>query len=101
MLWLGAQDVVAGRISGGMLMQFVLYAVLGAGALGQLSEVWNDVSQAAGAAGRIGELLAVKPRIAAPADPLALAKPVRGELAFDVGRFRLSRPRRRSGAAAT
>ncbi len=81
-LWLGAQDVVAGRISGGTLMQFVLYAVLGAGALGQLSEVWNDVSQAAGAAGRIGELLAVKPRIAAPARPAVLAKPVRGALAF-------------------
>ena len=86
-LWLGAQDVVAGRISGGILMQFVLYAVLGAGALGQLSEVWNDVSQAAGAAGRIGELLAVKPRIAAPARPAVLAKPVRGALAFDSVEF--------------
>ena len=81
-LWLGAQAVVAGRMSGGTLMQFVLYAVLGAGALGQLSEVWNEVSQAAGAAGRIGDLLAVKPRIAAPANPLRLAKPVRGDLAF-------------------
>ncbi|HZZ59895.1 MAG TPA: ABC transporter transmembrane domain-containing protein [Roseiarcus sp.] len=81
-LWLGAQDVVAGRMSGGTLLQFVLYAVFGAGALGQLSEVWNEVSQAAGAAARIGDLLAVKPRIAAPAAPLALARPVRGELAF-------------------
>ena len=81
-LWLGAQDVVAGRISGGVLLQFVLYAVLGAGALGQLSEVWNEISQAAGAAGRIGELLAVEPRIAAPARPLALKKPVRGALSF-------------------
>ena len=81
-LWLGAQDVVAGRMSGGSLLQFVLYAVFGAGALGQLSEVWNEVSQAAGAAGRIGDLLAVKPRIAAPPAPLALPKPVRGELAF-------------------
>ena len=81
-LWLGAQDVVAGRMSGGTLLQFVLYAVFGAGALGQLSEVWNEVSQAAGAAGRIGDLLAVKPRIAAPARPLTLPKPVRGELAF-------------------
>src|SRR5271157_317044 len=81
-LWLGAQDVVAGRMSGGTLLQFVLYAVFGAGALGQLSEVWNEVSQAAGAAARIGELLAVEPRIAAPAKPLALASPVRGELAF-------------------
>src|SRR5271157_3427442 len=81
-LWLGAQDVVAGRMSGGTLLQFVLYAVLGAGALGQLSEVLNEVSQAAGAAGRIGDLLAVKPRIAPPAAPLALSKPVRGELMF-------------------
>jgi ATP-binding cassette, subfamily B, bacterial len=81
-LWLGAQDVVAGRMSGGALLQFVLYAVFGAGALGQLTEVWNEVSQAAGAAARIGELLAVKPRIAAPASPVRLAKPVRGELAF-------------------
>ena len=81
-LWLGAQDVVAGRISGGVLMQFVLYAVLGAGALGQLSEVWNDISQAAGAAERIGELLAVEPRIAAPAQPATLARPVRGALAL-------------------
>ncbi len=81
-LWLGAQDVVAGRLSGGRLLQFVLYAVFGAGALGQLSEVWNEVSQAAGAAARIGDLLAVKPRITAPVAPLTLAKPVRGELAF-------------------
>ncbi len=81
-LWLGAQDVVGGRMSGGALLQFVLYAVFGAGALGQLSEVWNEVSQAAGAAARIGDLLAVEPRIAAPAAPAALIRPVRGELAF-------------------
>ena len=81
-LWLGAQDVVAGRMSGGRLMQFVLYAVLGAGALGQLSEVWNEVSQAAGAAARIGDLLAVEPRIVPPARPLELMKPVRGEVGF-------------------
>ena len=66
-LWLGAQDVIAGQMTGGALSQFVLFAVFGAGALGQLSEVWNEVSQAAGAAGRIGEIMAVKPRIVAPA----------------------------------
>ncbi len=86
-LWLGAQDVVAGRITEGTLMQFVLYAVLAAGALGQLSEVWNEVSQAAGAAGRIGDLLAVKPRIAPPARPVPLATPVCGEVAFDAVDF--------------
>ena len=81
-MWLGAQDVIAGRMSGGALSQFVLFAVFGAGALGQLSEVWNEMSQAAGAAARIGELLAAKPRIAAPAEPVALERPIRGELAF-------------------
>ena len=81
-LWLGAQEVIAGGMTGGALSQFVLFAVFGAGALGQLSEVWNEVSQAAGAAGRIGEIMAVKPRIVAPAQPVKLAKPVRGELAF-------------------
>ena len=78
----GAQEVIAGRMTGGALSQFVLFAVFGAGALGQLSEVWNEVSQAAGAAGRIGEIMAVKPRIVAPAQPLKLAKPVRGGLSF-------------------
>jgi ATP-binding cassette, subfamily B, bacterial len=81
-LWLGAREVIAHRMTGGALSQFVLFAVFGAGALGQLSEVWNEVSQAAGAAGRIGEIMAVKPRIVAPAAPLKLAKPVRGEFAF-------------------
>ncbi len=81
-LWLGAQDVIARRMTGGALSQFVLFAVFGAGALGQLSEVWNEVSQAAGAAARIGEIMAVRPRIAAPAKPVKLVKPVRGELAF-------------------
>ncbi len=81
-LWLGAQDVIAHRMTGGALSQFVLFAVFGAGALGQLSEVWNEVSQAAGAASRIGEIMAVKPRIAAPANPAPLPEPVRGELTF-------------------
>jgi ATP-binding cassette, subfamily B, bacterial len=81
-LWLGAQDVIARRMTAGTLSQFVLFAVFGAGALGQLSEVWNEISQAAGAAARIGEIMAVKPRIAAPLKPLKLLKPVRGEVAF-------------------
>ncbi len=85
-LWLGAEDVIAHRMTAGELSQFLLFAVLGASALGQLSEVWSEVSQAAGAAARIGEILAVEPRIVAPAAPLALPAPVRGEVAFrDVG----------------
>jgi ATP-binding cassette subfamily B protein len=78
----GAQEVIARQMTGGTLSQFVLFAVFGAGAFGQLSEVWNEVSQAAGAAGRIGEIMAVQPRIVAPAQPIKLAKPVRGDFAF-------------------
>ena len=68
-LWLGARDVLAGRMSGGLLSQFVLFAVLGATSLGELSQVWNEVAAAAGSAGRIAELLAVEPRIVAPREP--------------------------------
>jgi ATP-binding cassette subfamily B protein len=82
-LWLGARDVIEHRMTAGVLLQFLLYAVLGASALGQLSEVWNEVSQAAGAAQRIGELMALEPTIVAPAAPAQLAQPVRGALAFE------------------
>jgi ATP-binding cassette, subfamily B, bacterial len=82
-LWLGAQDVLAGRMTGGLLSQFVLYAVLAAGALGELSQVWSEVSAAAGAAGRIGELLAIKPKIVAPVPAVPLPVPPRGEIIFD------------------
>jgi ATP-binding cassette subfamily B protein len=82
-LWLGAQDVLAGRMTGGALSQFLLFAVLAAGALGELSQVWSEVSAAAGAAGRIAEILKVEPRIKPPAHPLELPAPPRGEIAFD------------------
>jgi ATP-binding cassette subfamily B protein len=82
-LWLGARDVIDGRMTGGALSQFVLFAVLGASSLGEISQVWSEVSQAAGAAARIGELLAARPRIVAPAHPLPLPSPARGEVAFE------------------
>ena len=82
-LWLGSHDVLAGRMSGGMLSQFVLYAVLGASSLGELSQVWSEVSAAAGSAGRIAELLEVRPKIFAPQTPALLPKPTRGEIVFD------------------
>ncbi len=92
-LWLGAQDVLAGRMTGGQLSQFVLYAVLAASALGQLSEVWSEIAAAAGAAGRIAEILAEQPLIAAPKNPKKLPEPARGEIAFDrVGFAYPSRP---------
>ena len=86
-LWIGAQDVLAGRISAGRLSQFVLYAVFAAAGLGQLSEVWGEVSQASGASERLFEILNVRPMIASPARPVALPEPPRGEVAFADVRF--------------
>jgi ATP-binding cassette, subfamily B, bacterial len=81
-LWVGAQDVIVERITAGRLSQFVLYAVLAAAGLGQLSEMWGEVSQASGAAERLFEILAVRPIIVAPAQPTAPAQPARGEVSF-------------------
>jgi len=86
-LWVGAQDVLDGSITPGRLSQFVLFAAFAATGLGQLSEVWGEVSQAAGSAERLAELLAIEPVIRAPAHPVALPRPARGEVAFDVVRF--------------
>jgi ATP-binding cassette, subfamily B, bacterial len=86
-LWVGAQDVMEDRMTAGRLGQFVLYAVFAAGALSELSQVWSELSQAAGAAERLFEILAVKPAIAAPAAPRALPDPARGEVAFEHVRF--------------
>jgi len=80
-LWLGARDVLAGRMSAGLLSQFVLFAVLAATSLGELSQVWNEVAAAAGSAGRIAELMAVEPRIVAPARPAPMPRP-RGAIEF-------------------
>ncbi len=82
-LWLGAQAVIEGSMTGGRLAQFILYAVFAASSLSQLSEVWNEVSAAAGAAGRIAELLETKPDVSDPANPVAMPVPARGAIALD------------------
>jgi ATP-binding cassette subfamily B protein len=81
-LWYGAQEVLAGTMTGGRLSQFVLYAVLAASAVGGLSEVWGDVAQSMGAAERLGELLEARSSITSPANPKPLPVPPRGEIAF-------------------
>ena len=68
-LWFGSRLVVGGEITGGRLGQFVLYAVFAAGAMAELSEVWGELAQAAGAAERLVELLAARPEIAPPRGP--------------------------------
>jgi ATP-binding cassette subfamily B protein len=86
-LWVGAQDVLASRMSAGRLSQFVLYAVFAAAGLGQLSEVWGEISQASGAAERLFEILNVRPAVVPPARPATLSEPARGEIAFADVRF--------------
>ena len=86
-LWIGAQEVLAGQITPGRLSQFILYAVLAGSALGSLSEIGGEVAQASGAAERLFEILAIKPVIAAPPHPRALPVPARGEVAFADVRF--------------
>ena len=86
-LWVGARDVLAGRTSPGRLGQFVLYTVFAAGALSQLSDVWGELSQTAGAAERIAELLAVAPEITAPKQPVPVPGSPRAEVAFERVRF--------------
>ena len=75
--------LLTGSISPGRLGQFVLYAAFAASSLGQLSEVWGEVSAASGAAERLFEILHVKSAIVAPASPRALPQPARGDVELD------------------
>jgi ATP-binding cassette subfamily B protein len=86
-LWVGAQDVLAGNITPGTLSQFVLFAVFAASGLGQLSEVWGELSQAAGSAERLMEILAIEPQIRKPARPVPLPDRPRAEVGFEAVRF--------------
>jgi ATP-binding cassette subfamily B protein len=79
--------LLAGTITAGTLGQFVLYSVIAASSLGQLSEVWGELSQAGGAAERLTELLREVPAIRDPENPVALPSPARGEVAFDAVGF--------------
>lgn len=82
-LWFGMKDVIAGEMTGGLLAQFILYALFSASSFASLSEVWGDVQMAAGATERLIELITTEPAIAAPARPVALPVPARGAIAFD------------------
>ena len=88
LMWRGALDVQAGEITGGTIAAFVITAGLVGGAFGSLAEVYGDLLRAAGAAQRLGELLATRPAIAAPARPQKLPSPPRGSVAFQNVTFR-------------
>lgn len=82
-LWSGAQDVRAGVMTPGELVQFVIYSVIVAGSVGALSEIWGELQRAAGATERLTELLATEDTVLTAAKPHDLPQPVRGEIVFD------------------
>ena len=82
-LWIGANDVRADFMSSGALVQFVIYAVMVAGAVAALSEIWGELQRAAGATERLIELLQTVDSVQDQEVPLSLAKPVRGRIQFE------------------
>ena len=82
-LWLGAHQVLAGTMTGGQLLQFLLYAGFVGSSAAALTEMWGEVQRAAGAMERLDELLKARPVITAPANPLELPARVRGSIRFD------------------
>ena len=86
-LWMGARDVRAGAMTPGELIQFVIYAVMVAGAVGALSEIWGELQRAAGATERLVELLGATDPVNDPKAPQTLPRPVRGEISFDAVTF--------------
>ena len=94
-LWIGARDVRLEMMTPGELVQFVIYAVLVAGAVGALSEIWGELQRAAGATERLTELLTAQDSLRDPAHPVALPQPVQGRIGFDNVTFHYpSRPDR-------
>ena len=82
-LWVGAQDVIAGRMNAGELGQFLLYAIILGVSTAGLSEIWGEMQRAAGATERLVELLNAHPDIGAPAQPVPLPVPGKGRIVFE------------------
>jgi ATP-binding cassette subfamily B protein len=87
-LWIGANQVRAGSMTGGQLASFVLYAMLVAGGVSTMAEVWGDVMRASGATERLLELLHARPAIVEASAPQALPQPEKAEIQFEHVSFR-------------
>ncbi|NIP59463.1 MAG: ATP-binding cassette domain-containing protein [Gemmatimonadetes bacterium] len=87
-LWEGGRLVLAGELTPGTLVAFLLYAVTIAGAITSLAGFWNNLQEAAGAARRIFELLDHPRELEEPERPLPLPRPVRGVVRYEGVTFR-------------
>ena len=92
MLWVGGQDVVAGRTTAGDLAAFIFYSVIVAGSVGAISEVYSDLQRAAGATERLVELLDAPNDLPEPVRPAVL--PARERLTLQVRNLRFAYPLR-------
>ena len=81
-LWIGARQVSDGTMTGGELASFVLYALMVAGAVGTMAEVWGDVMRAAGATERLLELLHADAVIKEPTNAQKLINPTHAAIEF-------------------
>ena len=86
-LWIGARDVRADAMSIGALIQFLIYAIMVAGGVGALSEIWGELQRASGATERLVELLNSDDSVADPAEGKPLAQAGRGAIEFEDVRF--------------
>ena len=92
-LWMGALAVRAGTMTPGALIQFVIYAVMVAGAVAALSEIWGELQRAAGATERLAELLQADDPVKDPVQSVPVPSPVRGRITYEGVSFRYpSRP---------
>ncbi len=82
-VWMGARSVLAGEITYGELGQFVLYALFAATSAGTLTEMWGEIQRASGATERLIELMHAQSNVQAPANPVALPSPGRGQIRFE------------------
>ncbi len=86
-LWIGAGEVLSGKITGGQLGQFVLYAMFVGVSAGSLSEIWGEIQRAAGAMERLTELLLMVPAIHIPREPVPLPVKDAGSVQFNAVSF--------------
>ena len=84
----GLHDMIAGELTGGDVIAFIIYGFLTGGGVGALSETWGDLQRAAGASERLMELLHEVPAIRAPEHPSALAARASGAVSFENIEFR-------------
>jgi ATP-binding cassette subfamily B protein len=81
-LWVGARDVRNEIMSVGMLVQFVIYSIMVAGAVAALSEIWSELQRAAGATERLIELLNIEDTVNDPIRAVSPPKKWTGEIVF-------------------